>query len=42
MYKINTQEDIPNLHDLGNVVPEVYKYYQKKITTCQLLTIPGA
>jgi len=42
MQEILSVEKIPNLADLGNVVPEGYKYYKKKFTPGELLNLPGA
>jgi hypothetical protein len=42
MQEISSTEKIPNLIDLGNVVPEGYVYYKKKIIPGLLLNLRGA
>ncbi len=42
MQSILSAEKIPGLADLGNVVPEGYKYYRKIFTPGKLLNLPGA
>ncbi|HSD62159.1 MAG TPA: hypothetical protein VLB50_00110 [Ignavibacteriaceae bacterium] len=34
-------ENMPSISDLGNIIPEGYKYYQKKIMPGHLLNLPG-
>jgi hypothetical protein len=41
MQEIFSANMIPDLTDLGNVVPEGYSYYKKKIIPGVLLNIPG-
>ena len=42
MHNTYLVESIPNISELGNIIPEEYKYYKKKITPGSLLHLPGA
>lgn len=39
---VNSVEQVPNLQNLGNVVPEGYTYYEKMITPGEDLSLPTA
>ncbi len=42
MHYTYSTESIPDISELGNVIPEEYKYYKKKITPGHLLHLPAA
>jgi uncharacterized phage-associated protein len=42
MQEIFSDKNIPNLSELGNVIPELYNYYKKIVTPGLLLNVKGA
>lgn len=42
MQEISPLNKIPNLADLGNVIPDGYKYYKKRFTPGEQLNLNGA